>query len=88
MDANVSICGPNLSAVMPQSGLKKAVLVAAGGIGAGRHGARGHGGAAVRRSAVTRSCVMCHVSPPLQPASVPSIPAETKMYFYSRCRVP
>ena len=51
MDANVSICGPNLSAVMPQSGLKKAVLVAAGGIGAGRHGA-----------AVSGHTVMCHVS--------------------------
>ena len=61
MDANVSICGPNLSAVMPQFGLKKAVLVAAGGIGAGRHGARGHGGAAVS-SAVSGHTVMCHVS--------------------------
>ena len=57
MDANVSIYGPNLSAVMPQSGLKKAVLVAAGGIGAGRHGARGHGGAAV-----SGHTVMSHVS--------------------------
>ena len=57
MDANVSICGPNLSAVMPQSGLKKTVLVAAGGIGAGRHGARGHGGAAV-----SGHTVMSHVS--------------------------
>ena len=49
----------NLIAVMPQSGLKKAVLVAAGGETRARRrgGQRSHG----------------HMSPPLQPASVLSI---------------
>ena len=50
----------NLIAVMPQSGLKKAVLVAAGG-----------GEARARRRGGQRS--HGHMSPPLQPASGPSI---------------
>ena len=50
----------NLTAVMPQSGLKKAVLVAAGG-----------GEARARRRGGQRS--HGHMSPPLQPASGPSI---------------
>ena len=56
----------NLIAVMPQSGLKKAVLVAAGG-----------GEARARRRGGQRS--HGHMSPPLQPASVLASPhsAET-----------